>query len=643
MTFGFRSFTTRLIVTVLGACGAVFLITLALSHSRSRATAIRTAEREAVGEAKGAISGIQAVLRAIERSTQLVGAAFSAGDSTPEAIDPLLRGFLSTHADVFGSAVAFATNRPGGPRSPYLHRRSSGSSSVELLDLASPDYRYWEREWYTVPAKTGEPRWSEPYFDEGGGDVLMVTYSVPVTHEGSGSRVLDAIVTADLDLAWLNRLASTIHAGRTGFGMIVSREGRILGHPAPEWVGRARLPKELPSEAQAREGRVVLRLLRGGAGFEPIDLDGRTYRMSFAPVGLAGWSVAVLYPEDELFADVRALRAVQAGLVAAGLTVLAIVIVLLSRRLTRPLKDLSQSAEQIATGDLDLELPPVRSQDETGRLTASFHNMRDSLKKHIQELQETTAAKERLESELKVARRIQMDMLPRKAAGGEGFELTATLVPARAVGGDLYDHFMQDGSRVVFMVGDVSGKGVPAALFMARTKTLLEAIAVREPDPAMVLRELNQALSAENEAGMFVTAVLCTLDTRNGELAFAVAGHEAPVLVPNEGEPSKVEAEGGPVMGLLEGSEYPLNRVTLNPGDALVLFTDGVNEAQNVEGEFFGPERLTAAAAEGRAEGTPGLTGAVLTAVRAFAGDAPQSDDITILTLKYLAQRKRVA
>jgi sigma-B regulation protein RsbU (phosphoserine phosphatase) len=363
--------------------------------------------------------------------------------------------------------------------------------------------------------------------------------------------------------------------------------------------------------------------------------------MTFAPVGLAGWSVAVLYPEDELFADVRALRAVQAGLVAAGLTALAIVIVLLSRRLTQPLKDLSASAARIATGDLDTELPPVRSSDEMGALTASFHNMRDSLKKHIHQLQETTAAKERLESELKVARKIQMDMLPRKAAGGDGFELTATLVPARAVGGDLYDHFMQDAARVVFMVGDVSGKGVPAALFMARTKTLLEAIAAREPDPAAVLHELNQTLSAENEAGMFVTALLCTLDTRTGELSFAIAGHESPMLVPSRGEPASIQGEGGPVLGLLENSEYPLNRVTLNPGDALVLFTDGVNEAQNVDGDFFGPDRLRAASAEGRDEGTPGLTGSVLTSVRAFAGEAPQSDDITILTLKYLGTRRK--
>jgi HAMP domain-containing protein len=238
--------------------------------------------------------------------------------------------------------------------------------------------------------------------------------------------------------------------------------------------GRARLPEQLTPEAQRREGEVVRRLLRGGSGFEAINLDGRSYSMSFARVGIAGWSVAVLYPEDELFGEVRSLRIVQASLVGTGLAALCGVIVLLSRRLTRPLTALSASAGQMATGDLDVQLPPVASQDEMGKLTESFHHMRDSLKTHIQDLKETTAAKERLESELKVARRIQMDMLPRKAAGGETFELTATLVPARAVGGDLYDHFMQDDTHVSFMVGDVSGKGVPAALFMARTKTVLE-------------------------------------------------------------------------------------------------------------------------------------------------------------------------
>jgi sigma-B regulation protein RsbU (phosphoserine phosphatase) len=467
----------------------------------------------------------------------------------------------------------------------------------------------------------------------------MVTYSVPVARSRTERKAIQAIVTADLDLAWLNRLAGTIKAGRTGFGMIVSREGRIIGHPDPRFAGRARLPRELPQQAQRREGQIVSRLLGGGAGFERIVLDGRAHRMTFAPVGASGWSVAVVYPEDELFAEVRSLRLVQAGLVAAGLAALAAVIVLVSRRLTRPLKALSESAARIATGDLDLELPPVTSQDEMGALTGSFHHMRDSLKAHIKDLQETTAAKERLESELKVARKIQMDMLPKKAAGGEGYELTATLVPARAVGGDLYDHFVQDGTRLLFMVGDVSGKGVPAALFMARVKTLLEATAGRESSPAVILNEMNRVLGSENEAGLFVTAVLCVLDTRSGELEFACGGHEPPILVPLEGDPTTLEADGGPVLALIDVAEYPLNRATLKPGDALVLYTDGVHEAQNVEGEFFGGERLSAATVKGRPDGTPGVTGSVLNAVRAFAGEAPQSDDITILTVKFLRSK----
>jgi sigma-B regulation protein RsbU (phosphoserine phosphatase) len=638
----FRSVTQRLIAWVLAASGAVFLTTLAVSHNRSRSAAVRTAEREAVSQAEGTMRRIEEVLRSVERSTLLLASVLETMDSAsaaPIRPEPLLHGFLATHPDVFGSAVAFVPPVAGRTLAPYVHRRSSGSANLIQVDLAAPDYRYWERDWYLEPLKTGEPRWSEPYLDEGGGEVLMVTYSVPVARSRTERKAIQAIVTADLDLAWLNRLAGTIKAGRTGFGMIVSREGRIIGHPDPQFAGRARLPRELPQQAQRREGQIVSRLLGGGAGFERIVLDGRAHRMTFAPVGASGWSVAVVYPEDELFAEVRSLRLVQAGLVAAGLAALAAVIVLVSRRLTRPLKALSESAARIATGDLDLELPPVTSQDEMGALTESFHHMRDSLKAHIKDLQETTAAKERLESELKVARKIQMDMLPKKAAGGEGYELTATLVPARAVGGDLYDHFVQDGTRLLFMVGDVSGKGVPAALFMARVKTLLEATAGRESSPAVILNEMNRVLGSENEAGLFVTAVLCVLDTRSGELEFACGGHEPPILVPLEGDPTTLEADGGPVLALIDVAEYPLNRATLKPGDALVLYTDGVHEAQNVEGEFFGGERLSAATVKGRPDGTPGVTGSVLNAVRAFAGEAPQSDDITILTVKFLRSK----
>ena len=192
----------------------------------------------------------------------------------------------------------------------------------------------------------------------------------------------------------------------------------------------------------------------------------------------------------------------------AGLILLAGAVVFLSRRITRPIVALSQSAGRLATGDLDGPLPVATSGDEIGDLTSAFHHMRDSLKTHIRTLQETTAAKERLEGEMKAARRIQADMLPPPTAGSarEGYELAAVLTPARAVGGDLFDHFQQ-GRRVFFLVGDVSGKGVGAALFMARAKTLFDAIAATAGHPGEVLATLNRSLCRQNDAGMFVTAI----------------------------------------------------------------------------------------------------------------------------------------
>jgi sigma-B regulation protein RsbU (phosphoserine phosphatase) len=206
------------------------------------------------------------------------------------------------------------------------------------------------------------------------------------------------------------------------------------------------------------------------------------------------------------------------------------------------------------------------------------------------------------------------------------------------VGGDLVDHF-RDGSRVFFLVGDVSGKGIAAALFMARAKTVFETEASREADPGALLARVNRSLCRDNDAGMFVTAVVGVLDLASGDLAFAVAGHEPPVLVPADGAPELVSVEGGRVLGLIEASEFPVNRLRLGRGEAVLLYTDGVSEAQDPAGGFFGVERVVAAAAFLRLVMAMALSEGVLRAVRAFAGEAPQSDDITILTLRDLGPR----
>jgi sigma-B regulation protein RsbU (phosphoserine phosphatase) len=633
---GFRSLTTRLIAWTLVAVGAVYVATVFISNGLARSQAIAAAEREAANETDAAVGHVDDVLHSIEERTLALGAAHSVLHPGEDDSDRLLRGFVEGNEDLHGGAIAWAPGHRGEHRALYYQRVRGGGGRIEAVDISSEAHRYWERSWFRDAVASGKPLWTEPYEGTGPGEGWRVTYAVPF---GAAGGPVVGVVAADVLLDRLDSIVEKIHLGGRGFGLVVSRSGHVVAASQRERVDQAATVME-----QARpEVRVWLepiarKVATGEPGFARVDRQGEPYRLTYRPVRRAGWTLATLYPEDELLAGVSRLRAVQASLGTAGLVLLAIVVVVLSRRLTRPISALAASAETIARGDLDAPLPPVESRDEVGALGRAFHHMRDALKEHIRNLQETTAAKERLEGELRVARRIQAAMLPEPKAGGpgEGYELGATLVPARQVGGDLFDHF-RDGSRLFFLAGDVSGKGVAAALFMARAKAVFEAVAAREADPGAVLHAVNRGLCRENEAGMFVTAVAGVLDLESGELSFAIAGHDPPVLVPTSGAPNVLAAEGGRVLGLIEASDFPVNRLRLRGGDAVVLYTDGVSEAQDRAGEFFGVERIVATVVTLRGAAAPALTTGLLEAVRAFAGDAPQSDDITILTLRRLA------
>jgi sigma-B regulation protein RsbU (phosphoserine phosphatase) len=256
--------------------------------------------------------------------------------------------------------------------------------------------------------------------------------------------------------------------------------------------------------------------------------------------------------------------------------------------------------------------------------------------RRVRDLEAATRARQRVETELEVAHRIQMDMLP---TGGsqdpELYDLAARLVPARAVGGDLYDYFHL-GSKLYFLVGDVSGKGVPAALFMARVKTLFATVARHEPDLSRVLADVNRGLCADNDAAMFATLYAGTVDLDTGEVHCAAGGHEPPILIPASGEAARiVPADGGPALGLQPEAAFPTMLYGLQPGDALVLYTDGVTEAESEQGGFFTDQRLLELLSGAQKVSAAAIADRVLSAVREFAGKASQSDDITVLTLRY--------
>ncbi|HEY7699092.1 MAG TPA: SpoIIE family protein phosphatase, partial [Vicinamibacteria bacterium] len=556
---------------------------------------------------------------------------------SPDELERVIRAFVEGSPKLFGSAAAIAPERRA--YAPYFYREGKETKRV---DLAASSYRYWEKDWYTAAASSGEPRWSEPYFDEGGGRVLMVTYSVPVFRSEGGERKLLGVVTADVATEWLREVVESEDLEGAAYAVILSREGHVLAHPDPRFVASDKTALEQVRPGADPETRVILEMmLRGEEGFVSYrDLYlGKQARAAFRPVGGAGWSFAAIYPEDEIFDDVYALARTELLILGVGLSCLVALLAALASRLTRPLAELSASAAEIATGNLDGALPAVRTADEVGALTSAFHRMRNSLKTYIKDLETTTRAKGRLEGELQIARRIQVDMLPPSKAGGrpgDGFELHAILEPARQIGGDLYEYFVLDG-KLTFVVGDVSGKGVGAALFMARAKTMFHTIARREPDLAEVLRAVNRGLCEENEQGMFVTLFAGALDLETGGLSYASAGHDPPVVVSGAAaEPRQLDVDGGPVLGLIEASDYRAQRTTLAAGDSLVLFTDGVSEALDEKGDFFTIDRLRELLAK---TANADLAQKVYEAVKAFAGEAPQSDDITVMAVRYTAKR----
>ena len=249
------------------------------------------------------------------------------------------------------------------------------------------------------------------------------------------------------------------------------------------------------------------------------------------------------------------------------------------------------------------------------------------------------AAKARMQEELNVGRDIQQSMLPRVFPAfpdRKELELYAVLEPALEIGGDLYDFFLLDDHRLCFVIGDVSGNGVPAAMFMAMTKIMVKTRASSDPSPASIVTHVNDALSAENDSCMFVTLYLGILNLRDGTLLATNAGHNPPLLKRRDGQFDWLTAQDGPLVGPMPGIAFKESLIQLGPGDELFLYTDGVTEADNRRRELFGKDRLKAVLDRSRAVSVVDRIGDVMKAVKTFAGDAPQADDITILGIRYL-------
>jgi sigma-B regulation protein RsbU (phosphoserine phosphatase) len=460
--------------------------------------------------------------------------------------------------------------------------------------------------------------------------------------QAEAERKLEKIVSV------LKETFANIHIAQTGSVFMFNGKKEMLIPP------HAHQELDYPSTINARTGNALLDDLMVAAKSEDNSMSfvvsGGDDNLSMeAYVGhfkALDWYIAVAVPIREIQLPAKTLVTRQSFIISLIFLGSLIVAYLLVMRVSHPLNMLASHARELPTTDFTAEEEEsspidalsIKFKDEVGRLAESFVFMKSELRKNVKELMETTAAKERIESELQIAHDIQMGILPKvfpPFPERDEFEIYATLEPAKEVGGDLYDFFFVDDDSLCFVVGDVSGKGVPAALFMAVSKTLVKMEATRGLTCDQILTRVNRDLAMDNPSLMFVTLFLGILNVRTGELEYCLGGHDPPYIIRASGDIERLPLTDGKLLGVDKDFRYESRKTVLHKGETIFLYTDGVTEASNVDEQFFSEERLEKILAHLKEKDMTEMILSIRSAVETFSEGTPQSDDITMLALKF--------
>lgn len=532
-----------------------------------------------------------------------------------EAIDAVLREAMR-EVDAADFEMLFYADREGR----FL---TTGGQTGSVADRA----------YFKAIIEGGAPDFiSDPLVSRSSGEHVFVV-ACPVTNQDG--HIL-GLIGATVLLERFSGIASAIEIGHSGFGYVVGADGLLIAHPSETWRLKLNL-LESAKEGFRNLDQVGRMMIDGTPGFVTYRRpDGERFVTVFHAIPRSpGWTLGIALHEDQLLGPAHRLMRIVAILLVGLLVAVLIVVALVSRGLAAPIRKLVEGVRYVATGHLDRPIA-LPTGDELETLADAFNRMQRDLKAHVEDLVRTTAEKERIERDLQVANKIQTSMLPRifpPFPDIKNLDLFATMEPAREVGGDFYDFFLIDEHRLCFSIGDVSGKGVGAALFMVIARTVLKNQALTGAPVAEIMRRSNELLCADNEESMFATVFLGVLNLQTGQVDYVSAGHNPP-LIARSGQPfALLTVKPCVVLGGIEGSAYTSSSVTLAPGDLLFLYTDGITEGMNAAGDMFGEQRMLAATDAAHPRGAQALIRAVREALTAFVGVTPASDDVTMLAL----------
>ena len=381
--------------------------------------------------------------------------------------------------------------------------------------------------------------------------------------------------------------------------------------------------------------------------YEDVYGDVRSAFIPFKTASGKSYVVGVDYSRDYIN-DLVSKIAIWYALLGLGILTISVSLAyFFVNQISKPLKNLVAYTHELVNNNFQLtdstqnylNIYSSSYKDEVGKLSGAFLSMQTSLKQYIVDLRTTTIAKESMEGQLRIAKAIQMSMIPNETFPDQAvFNICGIMHPAKEVGGDLYNYFLIDDDHLAFTIGDVSDKGIPAALFMAMTNTLIKAITLSGLSPAEVLFKANNELCKENEQCMFVTLLLGILNLKTGEVEYANAGHNPFILMENQNSAEYRKMSAGMVLAAFSDVNYVNERFVLNPNDTIFMYTDGVTEAMNSDHHLFGEERLLESIKKTDSLAVPDLIDETIKEVNLFVDGNEQSDDITILALRFLSE-----
>jgi sigma-B regulation protein RsbU (phosphoserine phosphatase) len=635
-----RSIAFKLIFLFSITCVLMFLMIFGFFYRFTRRVAWRDIEQDSRLLAESTAGRIESIMLPVQEIPEGLSIYLEHAPLNKETMLKILKVAVEGNPDAFGSAIAFEPYAFDGKSEFFCPYYFKEDGQAKLKWLGGDSYRYFFWDWYQIPKEIGRNIWSEPYMDVGGGNIMMATYSVPFYRTIGGRRRFAGVVTVDISLDWLTRIIEGIKVLETGNGFLVSKNGTFVAHPSKNLIMNETIFSYAEAFGDPRIRRLAKRMIRGETGFVPIPrmTGSENAHMSFLPIPSTGWSLAVVFPDKELMAGMHRLTWIIVLVAIGGLCILLLLVASECRSITRPLTAMADATGAIAQGNLDIDLPQAMYHDEVGKLADAFLKMRESLKDYISRLTEATAAKQRIESELGIARDIQLGMVPKSFPpfpGLQEVDMHALLVPARQVGGDLFDFFPLGHGRFCFLIGDVSGKGVPASLFMAVTMTLLKSTASYGLGVDAVLDRVNDSLVQRNDNSLFVTVFVGVLNLRTGELEYSNGGHNFPVILRSGGSMERLDGGRSHMLGVVEGARFGRGSALLEPGDRIFLFTDGVSEAMDPSGALFSEGRMLKNLHSARLKSPKDMVLSMLSDVERHSG-GDHSDDIAMMLLRFL-------